>query len=206
MKGLALAVVGSCSMLLLAVGPALAAEPPKASEPAELIPKTRPTTKSFYGWEILATGGAGGVLTTAAVLLPENPVGTTPATAAFVVGMPLFVLGGPAVHWSHGGFEKGLVSFGANLALPFFGGLTGRSLRCSEANAPDDCHTRGFYTGLAIASLVTPVLDALLLGWEDVPIDDWTQHAVRHVPRLSMAPWLSSGSHGLVQLGLGGRF
>src|SRR5204863_4114673 len=90
----------------------------------------------------------------------------------FITGMPLFALGGPVVHWTHGDFSKGLVSFGGNVVLPFIGGFTGRAIRCNETNAPVDCVQRGFLTGVAISAMIVPVIDAFVLGWEDVPVED----------------------------------
>jgi len=204
MKGRVLGIVGGCWVLLLFVTQALAADPPKPPPPTELIPKVRPTTKSFYGWEILATGEVGGILAAAGVLLPDKPLGSVPATAAFITGMPLFALGGPAVHWTHGYFGKGLVSFGGNLVLPFIGGFTGQALRCNEANAPVDCGSRGFLTGIVVAAMITPVIDALVLGWEDVPVDD--AHSPIS-PRLgTIAPWSTIDANGMFHLGLSGRF
>jgi hypothetical protein len=209
MKGLARAVLGGCSMLLLLARPAFAADSPKAPPPTELVPKVRPTTTSFYGWEILATGTVGGVLAAAGTLLPDKPLGSAPATAAFVTGMPLFVLGGPSVHWSHGDFSKGLVSFGGNVALPLIGGLVGHSLRCKGDNAPDSCGVDGFLTGMAVTSVFVSILDALVLGWEHIPVDDSVSRGPIRSYRfseVSIVPRLIMADHGLVQLGLAGRF
>ena len=212
MKGRVLGLVGGCSLLLLFVTQASAADPPKPPPPAELVPRVRPTTRSFYGWEILATGEVGGVLAAAGVLLPDTPLGSAPATVAFITGMPLFVLGGPAVHWTHGYFGKGLVSFGGNLVLPFIGGFAGQALRCNEANAPLDCGSRGFLTGIVVAAMITPVIDALVLGWEDVPVDDAILRSSfrltrrRSTPTLAITPWWYIGENGPWRVGLSGRF
>jgi hypothetical protein len=206
MKGLARAVLGGCTMGLLLVAPAFAADTPKAEPPAELIPKVRPTTKTFYGWQILATGSVGAVLATAAVVLPNDPITTTPSTAAFLTGMPLFVLGGPAVHWSHQDFSKGLVSFGGNIVLPMIGGFAGRAIRCGETNPPDSCETRGFLTGLTVTAIATSIVDALVLGWEDVPVDDMVSRASHRPLLLSLAPWLTTGRQGTLEAGLAGSF
>ena len=60
-----LGIFGAGAMVLFLAAPALAADPPKAPPPAELVPKVRPSTRVFYGWQILATGGVGGGLLTA---------------------------------------------------------------------------------------------------------------------------------------------
>jgi hypothetical protein len=204
MKGLALGLLRGGLITFLLATQALAADPAKPAPPAELIPKVRPTTKSFYGWEILATGEVGGILAASGVLLPETPLGSAPATAAFITGMPLYALGGPAVHWSHGDFSKGLVSFGGNLVLPFIGGFTGRAIRCNETNAPDDCGSRGFLTGVVVAAMIAPVVDAFVLGWEDIPVEDALSPAKRRLG--AIAPWSTFDKNGQFQVGLSGRF
>jgi len=210
--GRRLGIFGVGAMVLFLAGPAWAADPPKPPPLAELVPKVRPSTRVFYGWQILASGGAGGVLTAASILLPDEPFGSAPSTAAFVFGAPLFALGGPTIHWSHGDFTKGLVSFGGNVTFSLAGGIIGRQIRCNETNASDDCAKRGFLTRLAVAALITPVIDALVLGWEDIPVDDARSPVVPRLAgrtrtyQLSIAPWSNIDPNGRLQLGLSGSF
>jgi len=182
-----------------------------ADAPAELV-STRPATRrSFYGWQILASGGAGGLLAAGAIFLPNRPLGSLPATATFMVAMPVYAIGGPAVHWTHGDFWRGLVSFGGNVALPLLGGFVGQAIRCRPSNAPNDCGGLGFFAGFGIGLLTAPLVDAIALGWEDIPVDyiGALEHrsAGRHsiVSRFSIAPAWSFG-HGSIELGLSGRF
>jgi hypothetical protein len=122
-------------------------------------------------------------------------------------GAPLFVIGGPAVHWSHGDFGKGLVSFGGNVAIPMIAGFAGRSIRCSGENAAIDCASRGFYTGATIAAMITSAVDAVVLGWEDIPVDDALARPGPRVgsSRFTIAPWSAAGQGG-VELGVLGSF
>jgi hypothetical protein len=222
--------VGLCLGAFLLAGPAGGAELPKgatptgvagagarstgvagADAPAELVPTRPPTRKSFYGWQILVSGGAGGLLAAGAIFLPDRPLSSLPATATFMVAMPVYVIGGPAVHWTHGDFSRGLVSFGGNVALPLLGGFLGQAIRCRPSNAPVDCGGLGFFTGFGIGLLTAPLVDALALGWEDVPVDyiGALDHrsAGRHSigSRFSIAPAWTFG-HGSIELGLSGRF
>src|SRR6516225_6246012 len=80
---------------------------PSAEPPAELFPKARATTKSFYGWQILVSGEFA-------------------STLGFLTGAPTYALAGPIVHWNHGDFPKGLVSFGGNVAFAIVGGFIGQ--------------------------------------------------------------------------------
>jgi hypothetical protein len=180
---------------------------PAASQPEELFPKQRPSTKTFYGWQILATGEVGSVLAAASVLLPERPLGSLPSSFGFVTGMPIYALGGPIVHWNHGNFTNGLVSLGGNVVFGLGGGLIGQSVRCDKEPQSANCGERGFFTGLVVAALIAPVLDAAILGWEEVPLDEFAR---RHAPATGLAlapvPTLSLGPRGAFELGLSGRF
>jgi len=182
------------------------------TKPSVLIPKERPTRRAFYGWEILAFGESGAAVAAGSVLLPDKPLGSVVSTIGFVVGMPFYAFGGPIVHWQHGDFHKGLIAFGGNAAFPLFGGLVGRSVRCGEDNAPVDCGSRGFFTGFAIGVLIAPVVDAIALGWEDIPLEDAItagQGDQRHARRsmtFSIAPAWSIGPRGSFELGVVGAF
>ena len=174
----------------------------RAETPVEVFPKQRRTTKVFYGWEILATGEAGGLLSAASILLPERPLSSAPATAGFLIGMPAFALGGPVVHWIHGDFSKGLVSFGGNAVSSVVAGFTGEAIRCGHGDAPD-CGQLGFFTGLAVAVMIAPLVDAAVLGWENVPAEDLYG---RRSPRMTVAPTWRLGPRGSLELGVSGRF
>lgn len=182
---------------------ALTAAPSARGEtPVEIFPKERRTTKVFYGWEILLTGEVGGLLSAASILLPERPLSSAPATVGFLVGMPTFALGGPIVHWKHNDFPKGLISFGGNAVSAVGAGFAGQAIRCGHSDE-NDCAVRGFFTGLAIAVMIAPLVDAAVLGWENVPAEDVFG---RSAPRLTFAPTWSLGPRGALELGLSGRF
>jgi hypothetical protein len=198
-----------------------AADPPEQS-PAEIVARERPSTRSFYGWQILATGEAGGVLAAAAMVLPDSPLKTLPSTFAFVIGMPFYALGGPATHWTHGSFNKGLISLGGNIVAPLAGGLIGQSVHCAPGDADINCGTRGFVVGFGIALVTVPLIDALLFGWEDIPDDEATSVVVtstspgetsearrpprRRVASFTMAPAWNVGPRGELSFGVTGRF
>jgi hypothetical protein len=199
---------------------ARAADPP-AQSPAEVVARERPSTRSFYGWQILATGEAGGVLAAAAMVLPDSPLKTLPSTFAFVIGMPFYALGGPATHWTHGEFNKGLISLAGNIVFPVAGGLIGQSVHCTPADAAINCGTRGFAVGFGIALVTVPLVDALLLGWEDIPDDEapsvartstsgeiaeTRRPARRRVGSFTMAPAWNVGPRGELSFGIAGRF
>jgi hypothetical protein len=193
-----------------------------ADASTEIMARERPATRSFYGWQILATGEAGGVLAAAATVLPDSPLSTLPSTLGFLFGMPMYILGGPATHWTHGEFHKGLISLGGNFALPVFAGLLGQAVRCSPSDAVEDCGARGFFTGFAIALVTVPLVDALVLGWEDVPDDDpvvrggaaaadgarGAAHgrAAKRAARFTMTPAWSLGANRELAFGVAGRF
>jgi hypothetical protein len=203
----------------LVVGQARAEGPPAArpgdaprASVDELVPRERPTTRSFYGWKILVTGEVGASLVALSVLLPDKPLDSVVSTGGFVIGMPAYMLGGPIVHWTHGGFAKGLISFGGNATFALVGGLTGQSIRCGNDSDPD-CGMKGFFTGVAVGALVAPILDALVLGWENVPLDDYVTTAKGRTSPMgagrvgwSLSPTWRVGPRGSLELGLVGRF
>jgi hypothetical protein len=191
--------------------PAAGSRVTPVGQPDEIVAKELATTKTFYGWQILATGEVGALMAAASVLLPERPLGSFVSSAGFVAGMPLFALGGPVVHWTHNNFNKGLISFGGNGAFLLAGGLAGQTIRCNKPDAPENCGARGFFTGLAVTILIAPVLDAAILGWEDVPVDYLGGGPRRHASRdanlgWTVAPTWSIGPRGAFQLGVSGSF
>jgi hypothetical protein len=182
-------------VLALDAGPGSASRK-AVSEEREVV--RSPTEKTFYGWQILATGGLGGVLVASAIALPNRPIGGLLPTVGFIVGLPVYVFGGPVVHWTHGDFSKGLWSFGANIAIPLAAGIAVMSA------TPDD-HTLGFARGAAVGALTVPVLDALVFGWEDVPADVATKRTGGSMT-MTLSPAIEMRARGGVICGVRGRF
>ena len=175
-------------------------------EPQELVPRTRPTERKFYGWEILLTGEVAGLVTAAAVEVPVSRFTTPASTLFFLLGMPAYALSGPVSHWSHDDFTKGLVSFGANVVGVAVAGVIGGKLSCGHAGAPDGCGATGFFHGLSVAVVTVPLLDAFILGWENVPIsDEASVPRERGTPSIVATPIVGVTPQG-VTLGLSGRF
>jgi hypothetical protein len=174
-----------------------------ADGPVTIAPRT---ARSFYGWQILATGEAGGALAAASLALPDQPLNGFLPTAGFLLGMPFYALGGPVAHWSHGDFSKGLVSLGGNVVFPVAAGLIGRAAACGDVPR-EDCRSRGFVDGVALGLLLAPIVDAAILGWEDVPIDVvGKRDKNKDEPRmLGLLPSIRFPRGGLI-LGLSGRF
>jgi hypothetical protein len=183
---------------------ARSAESPPA-EPLELVPRQVPTIRVFYGWQILASGEVGGVLAAAAIVLPNSPTNTPAATFAFLFGVPAYVLGGPLVHWSHGDFDKGLVSAGANIVGPIAAGLIGGRVRCGQSNHPRDCGARGFFAGMAVALVTIPIIDAFALGWEEVRADEVTGRTAPPRSGVAVTPMWQVGPRSMT-IGATGRF
>jgi hypothetical protein len=129
-----------------------------------------------------------------------------------MVAMPVYALGGPIAHWTHGDFTRGLVSFGGNVVLPLVGGFVGQAIRCRPSDAPVDCGGLGFFTGFGIGLLTAPIVDAIALGWEDMPIDyigalEHRSAGQRSMgSRVSIAPVWTFGPRGSFEVGLSGRF
>jgi hypothetical protein len=177
----------------------------------EVFAKERPVRRVFYGWQILATGEVAALVITGSVVLPSKPLDSLPSTAGFVLGMPTYLLAGPIIHWSHDNFTKGLVSLGSNAAFALAGGFIGEAVRCSPSDAAKDCGERGFFTGLSVGALISPLVDAVALGWEYVPLEDSssveTARATRaHPAGFAWSPAWTVGPRGSINLGVIGRF
>jgi hypothetical protein len=198
---------GGSETRVASVAPAEPMPRPAPAAPEELVPRVLPTERVFYGWEVLAAGEIGGALVAGSIVLPSSEVASPVATFAFLIGMPIYALGGPLMHWRHGDFGKGMVSFSANVVGATVGGLIGGRVRCGKSPAPPNCGMDGFFDGLAVAVLTVPVLDAVILGWEDVPVDEPLPLTSRSAQpgAVALQPLVSVGPRSL-SLGVGGRF
>jgi hypothetical protein len=192
-------------MAQAAAAPGEPSPKPARAAPEEIVPRVLPTERVFYGWEILATGEVGGALVALSVWVPSSEVSTTASTFVFLAGMPTFLLGGPVVHWTHDHWTKGLVSFSVNAAGAAIGGFIGGGVRCGRQNAPGDCSLKGFFDGLAVAGLTLPLLDAAVLGWEDLQVSDPVATRARAGRAIAVEPLLSVGPRSLA-LGVSGTF
>ncbi len=151
----------------------------------EIVAKPFATRRAYYGWQIVAIGGTGGLLAGASLVLPKLPFDTLPSVAAFVIGAPTYGLAGPVVHWSRGYLEKGLISFVANIGIPVLAGGVWATLHCGREHV-QGCSGDGWARGAALGMVLAPVLDGLILGWEDAPVD-YIGHDDRGLPR--GGPW-----------------
>jgi hypothetical protein len=190
-------------LVTLATGGARAQTEPSPSE--VIVPRRVVTERWFYGWPILGAGEAGALLLSASIVLPDQLLGSTASTVGFIAGAPAFALTGPIVHWSHDDFAKGVISITANLTLPVISGFVGRAIACS-GDAGERCAYHGFGAGFAVTALLLPIADALLLGWEDVPVDEVAQRHSSGRAALTLVPQLSLNPSGALQLGAAGTF
>ena len=222
-------LVGSAAIASLLTLPAHAdgTAPGATANETEIVAYERPSTRSFYGWQILATGEAGGILAAASLALPESPMKSAPSAVGALAGMPFYALGGPATHWTHGAFEKGIISLGANVVTPIVTGFIGQAVGSCGQDSPQNCDTQHFLDGFAIALITIPIADAFILGWEDVPVDDFSPPTVSPgtkasasravartgpmerrptAPPFAVIPAWSLGPRGEVAFSLTGRF
>jgi hypothetical protein len=166
-------------------------------------PPCAPLTKRhWYGWQTLATDGAGIALIIAgAGAQYQGPVAAT----AGGVGLGSLFLGGPIVHMAHGRWGIGVLDLGMRLTLPIVGGAFAGSLECTgECGGP---MLAGLMIGLA------PIwIDAGILAREDVPLESARHERRLLVPRslarlgvTEIHPTTLRTRRGVV-LGLGGSF
>jgi len=192
------------ALVVVAGGKAGYAQQAKAAAPEYIEARPPPTVRSFYGFPIIAVGEAGALLTSAALVLPDRLLSTAGSTVGFIAGAPTFLLAGPVVHWTHGEFTKGLVSFGANLTLPVLAGFTSSAITCS-GDSGEDCGYHAFGAGFAVTALLLPIADALVLGWEEVPADE-TSERPDGARVFTLFPRVEAERGGGVRLGIMGVF
>ncbi len=163
-----LAFVGVCA----AAGHSLAAAPgapgahPVAAVPqATVAPKTR---ERWYGWQSLSADGASLVLLLAASAASDSKSKASDVMAYGALGG--YLLGGPVTHLLHDSPSRGLGSLGLRLGLPIALGYIGSSLeRCSEDF--DLCGVPGAVIGGTLGILTAVIVDASVLGYDDVPLE-----------------------------------
>jgi hypothetical protein len=174
-----------------------------AGEPAQsrASPCAPLTKRQAYGWQTLATDGAGvGLIIVGGALQFEGPVAIT----ATSVGVGSLFLGGPMVHVAHGRWPIGVLDFGMRLTLPIVGAYVGSQYCPGECWGPV---LAGFMIGVA------PIwIDAGLLAWEDVPVEPALRDGGLFLPRslarlgvTEIHPTAVPTRRGLA-LGLGGSF
>lgn len=185
--------------VFLAAATAAAAESTEADEPCP-----PPTESHWYGWQTLATDGAGiGLIVFGGTRSFEGPVAVTAAS----VGTGSLFLGGPIVHLSHGRWPIAILDLGMRLTLPIVGGYLAST--CTEGECGG-----AFLAGFMIG--VSPIwLDAGLLAREDKakrPLEAvrraYTARPPRALARLGVSelhPMPRFTKRGIV-LGVGGTF
>lgn len=157
-------------MATFGLGSLFAAATASAAEPGDGDAPCPPLSKRHsYGWQTLATDGAGiGLIVLGGALRFEGPAAVTAAS----LGTASLFLGGPIVHVAHGRWPIGVLDFGMRLTLPILGGYVASG--CTEGECGG-----AFVVGALIG--LSPIwLDAGLLAWEDVPVE------ASHVERRSI--------------------
>ena len=175
---------------------------PTETRDTQQAPCPQLTQSHWYGWQTLATDGAGiGLIVMGGALGYRGPGAVTAAG----IGVGSLLLGGPIVHVAHGRWGTGVLDLGLRLTLPLVGGALAGSMQCSgECGGP-----------VVVASMIglAPIwIDAGILAHEDVPVES-ARHAGRlRVPRSlarlgvsELHPTTVPTRHGLV-LGLSGSF
>lgn len=170
------------ALFLGAVLPCRAASALPRSDDALVPTETRDTQESpcpaltkrhWYGWQTLATDGAGIGLIVMGGALGYRGLAAGTATS---IGVGALFLGGPSVHVAHGRWGIGVLDFGLRLTLPLVGAALAGSMQCSgECGGP-----------VVVASMIglAPIwIDAGILAHEDVPVESARHDARQRMPR-----------------------
>jgi hypothetical protein len=185
---LALCIGGSCCITALAAAhetsrPKRAGKAVRGAPPSQDPEREGPLP--WYGWETLLSDAVSISMLLVAAESDEGPVA--------VIGLGIYALGGPAIHFGQGETLNGLGSVGLRLGLPAIGGLIGAQV--SDGCRGYECFEGAGY-GILLGMGAAVVLDAALLGYRS---DDVSVTARRVVPTLSLAGGRST-------LGLAGTF
>jgi hypothetical protein len=119
--------------------------PPEASSDTPPSPLADTQQRHWYGWQTLIVDGAG-ILT-----LPV------------LVGVGVYLVGPPIVHWAHGRVGLGFADIGMRLGLAF-----GFGVAAYAHTGPQ--HTSLLASALLFSAIESPAiaLDASVLAWEKV--------------------------------------
>lgn len=189
------ALAGFGLAMFLATATAAAA-PSEGDEPCPPL-----TRRHSYGWQTLATDGAGiGLIVLGGAMHFEAAAAVTSAS----IGGASLLLGGPLVHVAHGRWPIGVLDFGMRLTLPLVGGYV--ASLCTEGECGG-----AFVAGALIG--VAPIwLDAGLLAWEEVPVETAQRargpRVLRQLARLGVSELhpTTRVSRRALELGLAGTF
>jgi hypothetical protein len=130
------------------------------SAPLDLKGSDRPSLispqQSWYGWQILASGGAS--------ILVAFGLGIVTPEFGLSLGAAGYLLGGPMIHGVHGSVGKAAASFGINLLSPALLGFIGYGLGGDEGLDAFG----GVVIGASVGILGALLVDSFVLAYEPV--------------------------------------
>jgi hypothetical protein len=129
----------------------------KTPPPPRLSPQ-----ESWYGWQILISGGASVAVSLGSFAVSESST----AVSMRIVGVAGYVLGGPMIHGVHGSGWNALASFGINLLSPALLGAIGFGLGAAEGS--DYGALGGLVIGVPIGMIGAVLVDSFALGYEPI--------------------------------------
>ena len=143
---------------------AVTTEPSAPAEPAPAATNdAAPVARRWYGWQTLSVD-----LVAGAVLIAGLGSSTTRGDTGQIVAYGAvggYLLGGPVTHFAHGSVSRGLASFAVRAALPAGFAVLGSQLDACP-RMEELCSLGGAALGMATAV----VIDAILIGYEQVPV------------------------------------
>ena len=105
----------------------------------------------WYGWQTLMVDGA-------AILIASD------------VSVPIYVLGGPIVHWSHGNVGRGFGSLGLRVGAPLL--LAAAFVGGCDGNGDVGCLGLGALMGLLLGAGAAIAIDAAAIARDTVEVED----------------------------------
>jgi hypothetical protein len=158
---------------------------PPESQQAPPLSEPEKGQRTWYGWQILVSDAA-----SAATFLAGAKIDSSGVVGLGVAG---YLAGGPAIHFGHGSFARGMASLGFRVGAPIGGALIGGLIVAAFTNNSSTSNSAfvpawvvGAAFGFSIGVISAPILDATLLAYDQKHSPDTASRTP--APTLRLAP------------------
>lgn len=157
-----------------------------------------PRETRWYGWQTLLSD-VGALALTIMAATSAGHDDDAAALRAALIGGSAFLLGGPAIHVAHGHGQTAGISFALRLGVPLIAGGIAAGIASGSCGQyvydHEGCEVGPAAFGFALGALMAIILDASVLGRDEIPA------RTTSVPSVAFTPQRGGGG-----LSFGGRF
>jgi len=129
------------------------------------VPSPPEPERTFYGWQNLTVAYSGLAISIGSISMGRR----REPNEGTAVGLVIYGLGGPIVHWAHGHVGRGFAALGLDVALPLVGGLIGSTGVHCTGNEECEPDFSPLVIGFMVGALAAPLIDSFTMGYEDAP-------------------------------------